>query len=116
MVHVTPLAAYARLRLRAVRRLTWEVGWWRLALLLPFGLMGVGNALVAATRHPVGRWAAPGLVAWTLLAAHRQRADYRFLTIAAPGFQPWLAAEYALLTLPVALALGALQAGGPALL
>lgn len=116
MVYVTPLAAYARLRLRAVRRLAWEVGWWRLALLLPFGLMGVGNALVAAARHPVGRWVAPVLVAWTLLSAHRQRADYRFLATVAPDCRPWLAAEYALLTLPVALALGALRAGGPAVL
>ncbi|RYY20482.1 MAG: hypothetical protein EOO36_03240, partial [Cytophagaceae bacterium] len=107
-ISLAPLPAYLRLRWWLLGRLVREIGWWRLALLLPFGLMGVGNALVAAARHPVGQWAAPVLVAGSVLSAHRQRADYRFLATVAPGFRPWLAVEYALLTLPVALALGAL--------
>jgi len=108
------LRAYLRLRGRLLGRLLREVGWLRLALFVPMlGLMGL-QALVVLGGHPLGRWLVPVLVAWSVLAAHRRRADGQFLASTAPGFRPWLAAEYALLTLPVALALLALRAYGPA--
>lgn len=109
-----PTVAYLRLRLRLLSRLAREVGAVRLTLLLPFALMSVGQALVVATAHPWGRWAVPLVVAWLLLAAHRQRGDYRFLATTAPGFQTWLAWEYALLALPVGAVLLAELAYGPA--
>lgn len=56
----------------------------------------------------------PLAVAWLLLTAHRQRGDYRFLATTAPNFNTWLAWEYALLALPVAVVLGASRAYGPA--
>lgn len=111
---VTPTAAYLRLRLRALGRLAREVGAVRLLLLLPFVIMAVGNALAVATAHSWGRWAVPLVVAWSLLAVHRQRDDYRFLATTAPGFQTWLAWEYALLALPVVGVLLARHALGPA--
>jgi hypothetical protein len=109
-----PTAAYLRLRLRALGRLAREIGAVRLLLLLPFVLMGVGNALAVATAHPWASWAVPLVVAWLLLAAHRQRDDYRFLATTAPGFQTWLAWEYALLALPVVGVLLVRHAVGPA--
>ena len=111
-----PVLAYLRLRLRALGRLAREVGWWRLALLLPLLLLALMQALVVAAGHPVGRWAVPLVVAGVLLSAHRQRADWRFLLAVAPGFRSWLAVEYAVLSGPVALLLLALRAPGPAAL
>ncbi|MFD1873123.1 hypothetical protein [Hymenobacter bucti] len=109
-----PAAAYLRLRLRLLGRLGREIGAVRLALLLPFLLLSVGQALAVATVHPRGRWAVPVVVAWLLLSAHRQRGDYRFLATTAPGFKTWLAWEYALLALPVGAVLLAGRAYGPA--
>jgi hypothetical protein len=110
----SPTAAYLRLRLRLLGRLLREIGAIRLALLLPFIVMSVGQALVVAGQHRWGRWAVPLVVAWLLLAAHRRRGDYRFLATTAPNFKNWLAWEYAWLALPVALVLLALRAYGPA--
>ncbi|HET9503319.1 MAG TPA: hypothetical protein VFO93_07250 [Hymenobacter sp.] len=93
-----------------------EIGALRLLVLLPFVLMSVGQALAVATRHSWGQWAVPVVVAWALLGAHRQRGDYRFLAATAPGFQAWLAWEYALLALPVTVVLLAGRAFGPAAL
>jgi len=108
------LRAYLRLRLRLLGRLLREIGWLRLALFVPMlGLMGL-QALVVLGGYPLGRWLVPLLVAWSVLAAHRQRADGPFLASTAPGFRPWLATEYVLLTLPVVLGLLALRAYGPA--
>jgi hypothetical protein len=109
-----PAAAYLLLRLRLLGRLAREVGAVRLALLLPFLLMSVGQALAVAIAHPWGRWAVPVLVAWLLASVHRQRGDYRFLTTTAPGFKTWLAWEYALLALPIGIVLLAGRAYGPA--
>lgn len=111
-----PLLAYLRLRLRALGRLACEVGALRLALVLPFLLLALGQALVVATGHPVGRWLVPLVVAWGVLSAHQRRDDYRFLATVAPDFKGWLAMEYSLLSLPVALLLLPLQAAGPAAL
>ena len=111
-----PAVAYLRLRLRLLGRLLREVGAVRLLLLLPFVFMSVGQALAVATVHPRGRWAVPLVVAWLLLAAHRQRGDYRFLATTAPSFKTWLAWEYALLALPVVAVLVAGRAYGAACL
>ncbi|MGI4760697.1 MAG: hypothetical protein ACRYF0_08330 [Janthinobacterium lividum] len=111
-----PLVAYLRMRLRLLARLLREIGWLRLALLLPMLLLGLLQALASLGKQPHGLWAMPLLVAWSLLGAHRQRADLPFLASAAPGFRPWLAAEYALLALPLAIGLLALRAAGPAAL
>ncbi len=110
------LGAYLRLRLRLLGRLAREVGAWRLALLGPVLLAGLGNALALAAHHSAGRWAVLLLLAGALLGAHRQRADYQFVAGSAPHFRRWLAVEYTLLALPVAVALLSLGAVGPALL
>jgi hypothetical protein len=114
--HWAPLAAYLRLRLRLLGRLLREIGGLRLALVVPMLFLGLLQALASLSQHPQGLWAVPLLVAWSLLGAHRQRADLTFLASAAPGFRPWLAAEYALLALPLATGLVALRAAGPAAL
>jgi hypothetical protein len=111
---LVPVMAYLRLRLRLLGRLAREIGALRLLVLLPFLFMSVGQALAVATKHPVGRWAVPVVVAWSLLGAHRQRGDYRFLATTAPGFQTWLAWEYELLALPITGVLLAARAYGPA--
>lgn len=116
MQSLTPLLAYLHLRRRALGRLAREVGWLRLALLLPLLALALMQALVQAAGHPVGRWAVPLLVAGQLLAAHRRRDDYRFLATVAPGFRAWLAVEYALWSVPVALLLVVLHALAPAVL
>ena len=110
----SPTVAYLRLRLRLLGRLLREVGAVRLALLLPFLIMSVGQALVVAGQHPWGCWAVPLAVFWLLLAAHRRRGDYRFLATTAPAFKTWLAWEYTLLAVPVAVGLLAMRAYGPA--
>jgi hypothetical protein len=116
MQNSIPFLAYLRLRLRALGRLAREIGWLRLVLVLPLLALGLMQALLQASGHPVGRWAVPPLVAAQLLAAHRQRDDYRFLASVAPGFRAWLAVEYVLVGLPVALLLVVLHAPGPAVL
>lgn len=112
----SPTGAYLQLRLRLTGRLLREVGAVRLTLLLPFLFMSVGQALAVATAHSRGRWAVPIVVAWLLLSVHRQRGDYRFLATTAPGFRTWLAWEYGLLALPVAIVLVAGRAYGAAVL
>jgi hypothetical protein len=111
-----PVLAYLRLRARLLARLAREIGALRLLILLPFVFMSVGQALAVATKHPWWQWAVPVVVAWALLGAHRQRGDYRFLATTAPGFRTWLAWEYALSILPIALVLVAGRAYGPAAL
>lgn len=108
--------AYLRLRARLLGRLLREVGWLRLGLVGPMLLLGVLQALVMLRARPLGAWLVPPLVSWLLLAAHRQRADWRFLATLTARFQPWLACEYALLAGPVALGLLGLRAPGPAAL
>jgi hypothetical protein len=112
----SPVWEYLRLRLRAAFRWAQEVGWLRLVILGFFSLLGMGQILVLAAEHPPGQWAVPLLTVWSLLAAHRQRADYRFLATVAPDFKPWLSLEYSLLSLPIAVALLCLRAVGPAAL
>ncbi|WP_210516215.1 hypothetical protein [Hymenobacter terricola] len=99
------LQAYLTLRRRLAWRLLLEVGWVRLALLVPVLLLVLGRALVLAARHPAGQWAVPVVVALLLASAHRQRADLRFLATSAPDFRRWLAVEYGLWALPVAVVL-----------
>lgn len=111
-----PLVAYLRLRLRLLGRLLREIGWLRLALVGFMLTLGLLQAAASLRQQPGGLWLVPLLVAWSLLGAHRQRADLPFLASAAPGFRPWLAAEYALLALPMAAGLLGLRAGGPAAL
>ena len=107
---------YLTLRLRLLGRLLRELGWLRLALLLPLLALTLLRALAALRGQPRAAWLVPPLVAWLLLSAHRQRADTHFLASATPNFRPWLAAEYALLALPVALVLLGVGLVGPALL
>jgi hypothetical protein len=112
----TLVGTYLRLRLRLLGRLAREAGWLRLTLVLPMLLLAGLQVVNVLGQHPVGRWALPVLLAGTLLSAHRQRADLPFLATAAPQFAPWLATEYLLLSLPVALGLLALRAYGAAAL
>ena len=114
LTDLAPVAAYLRLRLRLVGRLVREIGALRLLVVVPFLFVAVGQALAVATKHPVGRWAVPIAVAWSLLGVHRQRDDYRFLATTAPGFQTWLAWEYELLALPITSMLLAGRAYGAA--
>lgn len=116
MPPASSLRAYLRLRLRLLSRLLREVGWLRLALVVPLLALALMQALETAAKHPVGSWAVPVVVAASLLSGHRQRSDYQFLQVAAPGFRAWLAIEYALASLPVALLLLVMQAWGAALL
>ncbi|AMR25870.1 hypothetical protein A0257_01345 [Hymenobacter psoromatis] len=113
---LSALRAYLTLRLRLLGRLLHEIGWLRLALVVPMLSLGLLQVLAALRGLPWAAWLAPPLVAWSLLGAHRQRADAQFLATTAPGFRPWVAAEYGLLVLPVALGLLAVQAAGPAVL
>ena len=99
------LRAYLFLRLRLLGRVLREVGVLRLALLVPVLLAVLSRGLTLAATHPPAQWAVPVLTALMLASAHRQRADLRFLATSAPNFRQWLAAEYLLLGLPVALVL-----------
>ena len=108
--------AYLTLRLRLLGRLLREIGWLRLALLVPLLLLGLLQLLAALRGQPRAAWLVPPLLAGMLLGAHRQRADARFLATAAPDGRPWLAAEYGLLALPLALGLLAVGLAGPAAL
>jgi hypothetical protein len=108
------LRAYLALRLRLLGRLLREIGWLRLALVGPMLGLGLLQTLVVLRAHPAGCWLVPPLVGWSLVAAHRQRADAQFLVGLAPDCRPWLATEYVLLVLPGALGLLALRAPGAA--
>ncbi|MEL5996406.1 hypothetical protein [Hymenobacter segetis] len=105
-----------RLRVRLLGRLLREIGLLRLALLAPVLLAAGGRGLILAAPHPQGQWAVPILTFLTLGSAHRQRADLRFLFISAPHFRRWLAVEYLLLALPLALVLAIFNDWGAALL
>ncbi len=98
----TPIRAYLLLRARVVGRQLCELGWWRLVVLSALLLALTGNALVLAARQPRGQWAVPLVVLSLVWSAHRQRPDLAFLRAAGPDFRFGLAAEYALLALPVA--------------
>lgn len=108
--HGPALRAYLALRLRLLGRLLREIGWLRLSLVGPLLGMGLLQGVASLGTHPAGRWLVPLLVGWSILAAHRQRADAQFLASAVPDCRPWLAAEYTLLALPAALGLLALGA------
>jgi len=110
------LRAYLFLRLRLLGRVLREVGVVRLALLVPVLLAVVSRGLTLAATHPPAQWAVPVLTALLLASAHRQRADLRFLATSAPDFRQWLAVEYLLLALPVALLLLLFQDWGAAAL
>lgn len=110
------LRAYLVLRWKLLGRLLREIGWLRLAVLLPVALAAGGRGLVLAASHPLAQWGVPLLVAGQLAGMHRQRADLRFLAISAPHFQRWLAVEYGLVALPVAGALATFNDWGAALL
>ena len=110
------LRAYLVLRGKLLGRLLREIGWLRLALLLPVVLAALGQGLVLAARHPQAQWAVPLLVAGQLAAVHRQRADFRFLATSAPNFRCWLAVEYGLVALPIAVVLAVFHDWGAALL
>lgn len=113
---MTALRAYLNLRRRLLGRQLREVGALRLALLVPMLLAAGGEVLFTAAAHPWGQWAVPVGVALTVASAHRQRADLRFLATSAPAYQRWLAAEYLLWALPVAVALALFQDWGAAAL
>ena len=108
--------AYLILRLKLLGRLLREIGWLRLALLLPLVLAVLGRGVVLGAAHPLAQWSIPLLIFLTLAPAHRQRTDLVFLAINAPYFKRWLAVEYGLVALPVAAALALFQDWGPALL
>ena len=103
------------MRRKLIGRLLLEVGWLRLVLLLPTMLAALGQGLVLASTHSVAQWAVPLLTFLTLAPAHRQRADLRFLVISAPHFRRWLAVEYGLMALPIAVALAVFHDWGAAL-
>lgn len=110
------LRAYLLLRGKLLLRLLREIGWLRLALLLPIVAIALGRAVVLAALHPVAQWAVPLLLGWQIAYMHRQRADLRFLQTSAPDFRRWLAVEYAVGALPVAGALAGFQGWGAAVL
>ena len=109
------IRAYLAMRRKLIGRLLLEVGWLRLVLLLPTMLAALGQGLVLASTHPVAQWAVPLLTLLTLAPAHRQRADLRFLVISAPHFRRWLAVEYGLMALPIAVALAVFHDWGAVL-
>lgn len=112
--HWPAVRAYLALRLRLLGRLLREIGWLRLALVGPLLGLGLLQALAVLRAYPAGVWLVPPLLGWSVLAAHRQRDDIPFLVGLVPDYCPWLAAEYALLGLPLALGLLALRAPGAA--
>ena len=110
------LRAYLYLRCRLLFRMLREIGWVRLVLLVPVLMAAAGQILVVSASHSMGRWAVPVAVALLLASAHRQRADLRFLATSAPGYQQWLAVEYVLWAVPVAVVLAFLKDGSAAVL
>ena len=101
------LQAYLQLRARLLLRLLREIGAVRLLLLGPLLALALTRGVVLAGTHAGYEWAVPLLTAQTLAAAHRVRADLRFLAGHAPRFRRWVAVEYALVALPMALVVGA---------
>ncbi|MEJ7660806.1 MAG: hypothetical protein WKG07_14905 [Hymenobacter sp.] len=79
---------YLILRLRLLGRLLRELGWLRLVLFVPLLAFTLLQALAALRGQPRAAWLVPPLVAWTLLSAHRQRADTQFLAGATPDLSP----------------------------
>ena len=110
------LRAYLNLRRRLLGRQLREVGWLRLVVLVPLLLLVVVRSLVILAGHPLGQWAVPVDVVLLLTSIHRQRSDLRFLATSAPGYQRWLAVEYVLWALPVAVVLVLFKDGGAAAL
>jgi hypothetical protein len=110
------LRAYLLLRLKLLGRLLREIGWLRLLLLVSMLLVAVGRGLVLGASHRAGQWAVPGLTFLMLAQAHRERADLTFLFSSAPQFRRWLAVEYVLVVLPVAMVLAGFQDWAAALL
>lgn len=106
------MSYYLLLRLRVLGRLFRELGWARLLVLGMFLALATGQALFTAAARPALVWLVPVAVGSLVLSLHRRRADLPFLRLSAPGFRAWLAVEYALLSLPVALIL--LGLGRPA--
>ena len=96
------LRAYLHMRRRLLGRLLWELGWWRLLVLGVMLLAVVSKALATAAGSDYGHYAVPAALLFSTVSAHRQRADLDFLRLSAPAYRGWLAAEYALLALPVA--------------
>ncbi|NVO84585.1 hypothetical protein [Hymenobacter terrestris] len=107
---------YLRLRARLLGRQLRELGWWRLLVLGALLGLATARALVTAATHPTLVWAVPPVVVLFVLSLHRRRADLPFLHMAAPEFRGWLAVEYALGSLPVAVVLLGWGRLGPALL
>ncbi|MBX0289947.1 hypothetical protein K3G63_05820 [Hymenobacter sp. HSC-4F20] len=96
---------YLLLRGRLLGRLLRELGWVRLLLLGTLLGLVAARALVLAAAHAGAAWTVPLVVAGLIVSTHRQRADLPFLRLMVPAFRRWLAAEYALLSLPAALLL-----------
>jgi len=96
---------YLRLRFRVLGRLFRELGWGRLLVLGIFLVLATGQALFTAAASAMLVWLVPVVVGGFVLSLHRRRSDLDFLRISAPSFRAWLAAEYLLLSLPVALVL-----------
>jgi|SRR6476469_1579082 len=110
------LRAYLLLRGRLYGRLLRELGWLRLLVLGSMLLAAGSNALGRAAQHATGQWAVPVVLLVSVLSAHRQRSDLRFLATVAPGYRAWLAVEYGLLPLPIAVVLWAFGDVGAGLL
>ncbi|HEX8426051.1 hypothetical protein [Hymenobacter sp.] len=99
------MKSYLLLRWRMMSRQVTELGWWRILLLGSMMLVAVGRGLVLLSTTETAQWLVPLLVLLMIVSQHRRRAAFDFLYLTAPGFRPWLAMEYALWSLPVALVL-----------
>ncbi|MDB5234910.1 MAG: hypothetical protein JWR44_1903 [Hymenobacter sp.] len=111
---MSALQAYLKLRRRLLGRQLREVGVVRLVMLVPVLVILVSRGIMLAAGSTKGQWAVPVVLALGLASAHRQRADLRFLATSAPGFQRWVAIEYALWALHVALVLALFRDWGAA--
>ena len=103
---MSALQAYLRLRGRLLLRLLGEIGAVRLALLGPLLALVLARGALLAGTHAGFEWAVPLLTAQLRATAHRGRADLRFLASSAPRFWRWLAVEYALVAMPLAVVVG----------
>ena len=106
------LGVYLCMRSLLLGRLLREIGTLRLAVLLPVLVLLVSRALLVAAAHSQAQWLVPPVLVLLLASAHRKRADARFLASSAPLFQRWLAVEYGLVVLPVAMLLACFQDWG----